>query len=111
MHAEVWPGVCITVRRKLPRSIRFPSSSQISISIGTGGSLNILRSIEKSSRSMILLAARRGAAMIGGADGVEMFVAENQHVDLVGRAVDMMEAFQQGRIVGRQPDIDHDGPL
>ena len=116
MQAEVWPGVYITLRRKLPRSIRLPSSSQISTLIGTFGSLNILRSIEKSSRSMILLAASRCAAMkaaavemIGRADMVEMLVAQHHHVDLFGRAAEMVEARQQMRIVRRQPDVDHDG--
>jgi hypothetical protein len=49
------------------------------------------------------------AEMIGGADVIEMFVAEDHHVDLVGRAADMFEALQQMREVGRQPDVDHDG--
>src|SRR5215212_12101148 len=49
------------------------------------------------------------AEMIGGADVVQMLVAENHHVDLVGRTIEIMEAFQQGRKIRRQPDIDHDG--
>src|SRR5215212_9571223 len=49
------------------------------------------------------------AEMIGGADVIQMLVAENQHVDLVGRTTKMMEAFQQGRKIRRQPDIDQDG--
>src|ERR1700716_3669318 len=49
------------------------------------------------------------AEMIGGADVIEMFMAENQHIDLFRRAVDMMQAFQQGRIIRGQPDVDHDG--
>src|SRR5207249_6660141 len=51
------------------------------------------------------------AEMVRRANVIEMFVAQNQHVDFFRRAVDMMEAFQQGRIVGGQPDVDHDGPL
>jgi hypothetical protein len=49
------------------------------------------------------------AEMIGGADVIEMFVAEDHHVDLVGRAAEMFEALQQMREVGGQPDVDHDG--
>src|SRR6266403_190164 len=99
MQAEVWPGVYITLRRKLPRSIRLPSSSQISTLIGTFGSLNILRSIEKSSRSMILLAASRCAAMMGGQPdvdhdgsgfsahqiGIRSAVLEADLIDVLGR--------------------------
>src|SRR6202030_4411197 len=53
-----------------------------------------------------------GAAgeVIRGADVVEMFVAENQYVDLVGRTADMVEAFHEMREIRGQPDIDHDGP-
>src|ERR1700716_4179297 len=123
MQAEVWPGVYITLRRKLPRSIRFPSSSQMSISIGTLGSLHILRRIEKSSRSMILVAGSRwagvepmrrdeaAAEMIGCADVIEMLVAQHHHVDFFGRDADMVQASQQMRIIARQPDVDHDGPF
>src|SRR4030095_1690802 len=101
MQGDVWPGLYITLRRKLPRSIRLPSSSQRSILIGTFGSLNILRSIEKSSRSMILFAASRGAAVkvIVCADMVEVFVAQHHHVDIVGLDADMAEACQKMRVV------------
>ena len=33
------------------------------------------------------------AEMIGGADMIEMFVAENHHVDLVGRTIDMVRGI------------------
>jgi hypothetical protein len=49
------------------------------------------------------------AEMIGGADVIEMFMAENHHVDLVRRTVDMMQAFQQRRKIGGQSDVDQDG--
>src|SRR5258705_12959188 len=49
------------------------------------------------------------AEMIGRTDVIEMLVAENQHVDLVRRTAEMIEAFQQVRIVRGQPGIDHDG--
>ena len=50
------------------------------------------------------------AEMIGRADVIEMLVAEHQHVDLFRRAVEVMQAFQQRRIIRGQPDVDHDGP-
>ena len=40
---------------------------------------------------------------------VEMLVAQHHHVDFFGRAVEVLQARQQMRIVRRQPDIDHDG--
>jgi len=51
------------------------------------------------------------AEMIGGADVIEMLVAEYQQVDFVRRDADVIEAGQQMRIVCRQPDINHDGAL
>src|SRR6185437_15922488 len=50
------------------------------------------------------------AEAVGGADVVEMFVAENYHVDLIQPAAEVIEAFQQMDEVRGQPDIDHDGP-
>jgi hypothetical protein len=47
--------------------------------------------------------------MIRGADVIEMFVTENYHVDLLRRTVGVMQAFQQRRVICRQPDVDHDG--
>jgi hypothetical protein len=59
--------------------------------IGTCGSLNILRSIEKVVAQHDLVGGQpvrgdQGAAveMLGGADVVEMLVAENHHVDGLG---------------------------
>src|SRR5882757_7972457 len=49
------------------------------------------------------------AKMIGGTDVIEMLVTQNQNVDLVRRAAEMIEAFQQMRKIGGQPDVDHDG--
>ena len=53
-----------------------------------------------------------GAAVkvIGRADVIEMLVAEHNHVDFFRRTVEVMQAFQQRRIIRGQPDIDHDGP-
>ena len=40
-----------------------------------------------------------------------MLVAQHHHVDHFGRDAKMGEASKEMRVVGRQPDVDHDGPL
>jgi len=47
--------------------------------------------------------------MIGGADVVEVLVAQDNHVDLVGGAADMAQAVEELRKIRRQSDIDQDG--
>src|SRR5258708_39787540 len=39
-----------------------------------------------------------------------MVGAQNEDVDFFRRAGDMTEACQQCRVIGGQPDVDHDGP-
>ena len=40
---------------------------------------------------------------------VEVLVAQHHHVDVVGLHAEVVETFQQMRIVRGQPDIDQDG--
>ena len=49
------------------------------------------------------------AEMIGRADMVEVLVAQHHHIDFFRGDADMVQTRQQVRIIGRQPDVDHDG--
>jgi hypothetical protein len=49
--------------------------------------------------------------MIGGADMVEMLMAQHHHIDLVRRDADMVEAGEEVRKVRGQPDIDQNRAL
>jgi len=54
---------------------------------------------------------RSTVEMIGGADVIGMLAAQHHHVDLLWGHLDVAEAGQKMRVIGRQADIDQDRPL